>query len=100
MDHEPMTDAEYAAALAHLERLTGPHAPQMTADDLALAQRTNAEGERRRRARDEREQRERAELHARSVAAHRAITITRSVPVDLAPGRGSNPVRAYLITSN
>ena len=51
MDHEPMTDDQYATALAHLERLTGPHAPQLTADDLELAQRTNAEGERRRRCR-------------------------------------------------
>ncbi len=100
MDHEPMTDAEYTAALAHLERFTGPHAPQMTADDLALVQRTNAEGERRRRVRDDREQRERAESHVRSMADHRGITITRSEPVDLTPGRASNPVRAYLITCN
>jgi len=100
MDDEPMTDAEYTAALAHLERFTGPHAPQMTADDLALARRTNAEGERRRRVRDDREQRERAELHVRTIADHRGITITRSEPVDLTPGRASNPVRAYLITCN
>jgi hypothetical protein len=100
MEHEPMTDDEYAAALAHLERFTGPHAPQMTADDLALTRRTNAEGERRRRARDEREKRERGDLHTRIIAAHRGITITRGEPVDLTPGRASNPVRAYLITCN
>ena len=72
----------------------------MTADDLALVQRTNAEGERRRRARDDREKRERVELHARTIAAHRGITITRREPVDLTPDRASNPVRAYLITCN
>ena len=82
------------------KRFTGPHAPQMTADDLALARRTNAEGARRRRVRDDREQRERAELQARTMADHRGITITRSEPVDLTSGRASNPVRAYLITCN
>ena len=98
MVDEPMSDQEYARARAYLERFTGPHAPQMSADDLALAQRTNAEGERRRREHDAREQRERAELQARRLAAHCAITITRHAPVDLSPERVSNPVRAYLIT--
>ena len=96
----PMSDQGYARARAYPERFTGPHAPQMTADDLALAQRTNAEGERRRREHDAREQRDRAELQARRLAAHRGITITRREPVDLTPERVSNPVRAYLITCN
>ena len=86
----PPGDDAYAAALVHLEQFTAPYAPPMTAEDLALVRRTNAEGERRRRARDEQEKRARAELHARAIAAHRGITITRRAPVDVPPGSAAD----------
>ena len=42
MDHEPMSDDEYAAALAYLERFTAPHAPQMTGNSASVTSCTRA----------------------------------------------------------